>query len=408
MTREGVVRLLCVAAMVMGCDDEPDDGAGPVALEAGPADRGVADATPDAMDDMRDAMPDVMDAMPDAAVDAMPESPCGTACTAIAWIGGPALPRVSDHHTTLVEDGPAGPALVVVGGIESDAQGGAAVVSDRIDRSPIGADGLLAGWDEAGRLPFPLAFHGQARAGERVFLVAGVTADEQGPLGSRAVLMLTVGGEAPEVVECDDLPAPAVHPTAEVLGERLYVIGGSQGAPVDRVWVASIAGGGCPEAWAAAPALPEPRSHHASAVHDGRIHVLGGFGASDARRPTVLRSVHGEDGALTGWEAAGELPASPWTASALVIDDAIWLFGGGEGGGALARFVDTVRRAGVVDGMVGAFEGVDAPLPIARSHVHQTPRWGRFVYSVGGRVFSGAGFELESTDRVFVGRLSAD
>ena len=75
-----------------------------------------------------------------------------------------------------------------------------------------------------------------------------------------------------------------------------------------------------------------------------------------------------------------------------------------EGEGAGAHFVDTVRGAPLdAAGVPGAFETFDRPLPLARSHVHQTPVHDGFVYSVGGRVADGNG--LRSTNRVLVGEL---
>lgn len=399
-TRAVMTLLVCLA--LAACDDAtPDDpitlidGDAPdmASLDMAPSDMAPADAAPD--------MPPA-DMAPDMA-------PCGPACATLTWREAPPLPRVSDHHTTFIAADDTAAALFVVGGIESDTQGGAAAVSDRIDRAPIGPDGLTGAFTDDRRLPAPLAFHAQARDDRHVWLAGGITRALGAPTASRTVYHLTLGPGATleGITDCGALPAATIHPTAELLDGRLHVIGGSTDAPLDTVWVAAIEPDGCPGPFAAAPPLPETRSHHASAVIDGRIHLFGGFGPNQTPRRTILRSTHDATGALTGWEPAGELDPAPWTAAALVLDDTVWLLGGGEGSGVTARFVDKVRRAVITDGTIGPFEAVTDPLPLGRSHVHQTPAHAGHVYSVGGRVFTGAGFDLGSIDRVFVGRLQA-
>lgn len=380
------------------------------ACDAGPAESGTvllatADMAPD-VDTPPDAEVDA-DAEADAAPDAAPD--CAPDCPVIAWSDGPPLTRVSDHHSTVILGGDDGASLYVLGGIETGPRGAPVSVSDEIVRSGLDADGTPAPFGLHGRLPFALAFHGQAVGPEVIHLVAGVRMGFSGRSASAAIVAVPHGpGDAlGEPVTCDEaLAGGIVHPTAERVGGRLYVIGGMAGnVPVADVWVAEVGPDGCPLPFAAAAPLPEPRSHHASAVIDGRIVVMGGFGPNQAARTDVLASTHGPDGAIDGWAVVGTLDPAPWTASAVVDGDWLWLVGGGEGSGFGAGFVDTVRRAPLVDGLPGAFEVVMSPLPIARSHVHQTPLFEGRIYSVGGRVFLDDGFSMTSTDRTFVGAL---
>lgn len=387
--------MACIALTTMACEGEPSAG-DPVVLPA-------VDAMPD-LDPPDDAGAEP-DMQPDAAPDAAPG--CEPDCPLIEWAEGPSLGRASDHHTTAVLAGADGAALYVLGGISTDARGGIAAMSDRIQRATIDADGMPAAFTDHGALPFPLAFHGQAIGPDVLHLTAGVRMGIGGPAGSAAIVAVPYAGAAlGEPVLCDEaLPEGVVHPTAERIGDRLYVIGGTRQNPVDGVWTAEIGPDGCPLPFAAAAALPEPRSHHASAVVDGRILVLGGFGPGQFPRTDILASVHDADGAVVDWEAVGTLDPAPWTASAVVDGDWLWLIGGGEGSGFAADFVDTVRRAPLLDGLPGAFEAVQAPLPIARSHVHQTPLFDGRIYSVAGRIFMDDGITMTSTDRTFVGEL---
>lgn len=395
---------LAVCLLLAGCDD-PAPAPGAVILPT--ADAGTDGSHADPLDAMPDMGPDATaDAASDAAPDAMPG--CAPDCPVIAWREGPALTRVSDHHTTAVLGDAQGASLYVIGGIETNAQGSIADITDEVQRSRLDADGQPTPFTLHGRLPFAMAFHGQAIGPRFIHLTAGVRMGLGGVTGSAAVVALPHGpGEIlGEAMLCDEaLPQGVVHPTAERLGDALYVIGGTRQNPVDEVLLAEIGPDGCPLPFAPSAPLPAPRSHHASAVVDGRIVILGGFGPGQAPRTDILASTHGPDGVVDGWEVVGTLDPAPWTASAIVDGDWLWLIGGGEGSGFGASFVGTVRRAPLIDGLPGPFEAVAAPLPLARSHVHQTPLYDGRIYSVGGRVFLEDGFSMTSTDRTFVGEL---
>jgi hypothetical protein len=387
---------------VMGCDDGDDGGGVLITLDATvEVDQGLDQQVLDAAMDAGapDAMPD---AMPDAAV-------CGPACAELEWHEGPALPNISDHHTTFVHADGADAALFVVGGIATDPRGSASAVYDTVERAAIGADGAPGPFEtEAVRLPFPMAFHGMAQVGDRYYLTGGVTTRDGRPTGnSRAVMLeLGPGPRIERAVDCGPMLYGVVHPTTEWVNDRLYVIGGSIGPPTERVQMAEPGADGCPTNWAQAPRLPRSRSHHASVVIGEDIYLLGGFGEQNQEaRTAILRSTRDGEG-LTGWERVGELDPAPWTASALVLGDTLWLLGGGEGSGFLAKFVSTVRRAPITADGIGAFETVDQPMPLERSHVHQTPMHAGVIYSVGGRIFNEDG-QLDSTDRSIYGRLVA-
>ena len=393
----------CALALWTGCDDGDSQPAPPVTIaDAAPMDAG-ADAAALLDVGLTDAaLPDAD--LPDAALDA--QVGCGAACAELRWINGPPLPRVSDHHSTLAHRDDTGAALFVVGGIETTDRGSASQVYDTIERAGIEADGRLSAFEtEAVRLPFPLGFQGQTRIGDRYYLTGGVTFDGESIRGSSNTVMLEFGpGPAiARAIDCGPMLYGVLHPTAEMLGDWLYVIGGSAGPPIDRVQRARIGEDGCPVDWEEGPRLPQTRSHHASAVIDGQIYLLGGFGdQNQVERGTILRSTLDAAGVPDGWEDVGTLDPVPWTASAIVADGTVWLVGGGEGN-VLPRFLDTVQRAPILADGLGDFEPVPGNLPFARSHVHQTPLFEGHIYTAGGRIIGDAG--LTSTAQTSIGRL---
>jgi hypothetical protein len=162
------------------------------------------------------------------------------------------------------------------------------------------------------------------------------------------------------------------------------------GGLAERTSVADVAAArltadGAPEAWVELAALPAPRSHHASFVHDGALWVVAGLNGNPAgaheQLRDILRAPIQADGTLGDWTTAGRLDSAYATHSAFVRDGWLYVVGGVENN---ARFVPTVQRAPIrAGGTLGFFEHA-APLPVGRAHVHQTPLRGDRVYSVGG------------------------
>jgi len=416
--RPGAWRLV-LALGLWACDDA-GSSSGPN-VDAFQGDGAVDAARPDARveRDAGDAAPAELDAgTPDQAVDAAsPDAALGAEpcprnaagrCDVVGWITSrTAYPTVVDHHTTLIALDGETAWLNVFGGIQSTSLGEAEVVYDAVRRARVSGRGVVEAFEDEPPLPFPLAFHAQIVVENQVFLLGGITADAQGVGANPRYVVGQLAGGRVTGWQVGALPAEVrVHPTGVAVGQQLYLVGGTgaQGRVLDSVLTATLGPDGLPGAFAPTVPLPAPRSHHASVVVAGHILILGGFTTNQVPDPAILRSVHNAAGTLTGWEEVGTLPDTPWTSSVVVHRGWVWLVGGGEGGAVGGHFVNTVRGAPLdAEGRPGAFEVFDRPLPLARSHVHQTPVHNGFVYSVGGRVADGNA--LRSTNRVLVGEL---
>lgn len=344
----------------------------------------------------------------DAAADANQECARDTEgrCQVITWTDGPSFIHPTDHHTTFVHENADGAYLYVAGGlyvIDEAPQ----TLYDTLTRAPIAADGSLGAWEYVLSFEKAFGFHGQAQTADRVYLMGGTSLDSEGPFAIPDVTILELneaGGVRARPGR--SLNVARVHATAQVLGSTLYLVGGtSEGGLIQSTTLVSqLDANGTNGPWTEGPALPSGRTHHAAVVHDGRIYLFGGLTHGDMPVSEVWRSVHDTNGVLTGWETVGTMDEAPWTASAFVYNDSVYLVGGGYG---LQRpnveFLDRVRRAPfLLDGHVGAFEDVANPLPIGRSHDHQTPTFGNHIYSVGGR------HDVEaptSINNVFIGSI---
>lgn len=329
-----------------------------------------------------------------------------TDCQNVQWLQVGDFPTPSDHHTTMVHVDASGVArLYVMGGVWQKADGSMPIF-DNVRRATIGTDHLLGAWEDEAALPDLQGMHGMATSAEHIYLVAGISTDADGVYATNAVY---VGSFDPAghltFTTAVNHPTARVHPTIDVVGQRLIVIGGSRQTPIDSVMSAPLAADGSVGVWTDDATLPTARSHHATVVRNGRIWVFGGFDAGMTPVADILVSVHDADGRVTGWEVAGHMDKPPWTHGATLYKDGVLLIGGGEGGPDEADlyYVDRVRFARWdADGVLGDFVDLADPLPRARSHVHQDPIYDGYIYSIAGRLFSTGA----SMSEVYVGYLA--
>ncbi len=141
------------------------------------------------------------------------------------------------------------------------------------------------------------------------------------------------------------LPEPRANASVAYVAGSIFVLGGTDGsgAPTSSVFVLTPDGvtGDLGE-WEAAPdvlTLPEPRTAAASAVTTDGLLLIGGRSA-DGPVTTTWKSLLDTQGALGAWTAEQPLNAAQADATAFVVGDYVWLFGGSDGNGP----VGTVQR----------------------------------------------------------------
>jgi hypothetical protein len=134
------------------------------------------------------------------------------------------------------------------------------------------------------------------------------------------------------------LPAPRADASAAYVAGSIYLIGGRDdtGAPTSTVYVlAPDSLTGELGEWKAAPdalTLPKPRSGAATAVTPDGVVLVGG---RDANGPvgTTWKSLLDAKGALGAWTVEAPLAAPQADASAVVVGDYLWLYGGSGANG---------------------------------------------------------------------------
>jgi hypothetical protein len=313
----------------------------------------------------------------------------------IAWTAGDSLSGPRDHHVVFITQAAGRAFLHVAGGNTYRS------TLDDVWRAPIGADGMVGGWEQLTPLPSSRAGHSVIATDRVVLLTGGQGADRKNITETLVARVGEDGSLGPWAVG-PALPGPRFHHSMATHGRFVYVTGGLEAATsVPSVFRAELRPDGTLSEWTALPDMPKPRSHHGSFVHDGALYLVAGLNGNPAapHEPLrdVLRAAIGADGSLGEWTTVSALPHAYGTHSAFAHDGFVYLVGGVEDN---ARFSDAVLRAPIkTDGTLGDWSRVGSSLPAARSHVHQTPVHQGRIYSAGGSA------RRQVTGQVWVGQL---
>ncbi len=248
-------------------------------------------------------------------------------------------------------------------------------------------------------LPEPRTDGALLQVGTQIFYFGG--SDGQ-TATSTVYVATTVGtGSFDTWMDGPPLPAPRADASVVYIAGSIYVIGGRDetGAPTTTVFVLSPdPQTGQLGEWRTADelVLPEPRSGAATAVTPDGLLLIGG---SDATGPvaTTWATKLDSKGALGAWTAEQQLNSPQTDATAVLVGDYVWVYGGSDASGPVA----TVQRGAFGE---KAAEGLpenpntgklvewdvseDINLPVARTNA---AGWGAngAIYQAGGDDGSG-------------------
>jgi hypothetical protein len=153
-----------------------------------------------------------------------------------------------------------------------------------------------------------------------------------------------------------NLPAPRVDGSTLQVGTQIFYIGGSDGTTAQsNVYVAETVGAGNFDKWTEGPALPEPRTDASVVYVAGSIYVIGGSDASGAPTTKVfVLSPDSQTGALGDWSTADylELPQPRSGAAAAITPDGLLLVGGRDTSGPVTTTYKTLLNS---TGKLGAW-----------------------------------------------------
>jgi hypothetical protein len=185
-------------------------------------------------------------------------------------------------------------------------------------------------------LPAPRTDGAVLQVGTTLLYIGG--SDGTAAQSSVYVARTVEGGNFDTWQEGPALPAARADASVAYVAGSIFLIGGTDdaGAPTDTVFVLtpdSVTGE--LGAWAEAPetlTLPEPRTGAAVAVTTDGLLLIGGRNA-DGPVATTWKSLLSEQGALGEWTNEASLSAAQADASAFVVGDYLWLYGGADASG---------------------------------------------------------------------------
>ena len=235
-------------------------------------------------------------------------------------------------------------------------------------------DEVDARWATAAALPEVRTEVSVTSDGERLYLLGGFAPHAT----ERATAPLAVFAYDPASdawSHFTDLPEGVNHAGLAYLDGALYVVGGYREATfvaIDDLRIFDLEAA----SWRDGPPLPTARGALAVAVHDGRIHAIGGVDA--ARNNTGAHEIY--DPASASWTEAAELPTPRDHIGAAAAGGAIVVLAGRDGTSheLTSNEIYDVAADTWRDG---------APVPTGRSGVAVVELKGQ-VYLFGGETFS--------------------
>jgi hypothetical protein len=173
-------------------------------------------------------------------------------------------------------------------------------------------------------------------------------------------------------VALDDAPIARLEMATAVHDGRIWLAGGfaADGSPTAELWIFDPASG----SWSQGPALPEP-VHHAALASDGtRLLLVGGYAGASGQ---ATAAAHLLDPLAAGWEPGPALPEARG-AGAMAFDGERFVYAGGVGPSGVSDVIVALDAGGSEWVEVGR-------LARPREHIAAATDGDGTVWILGGR-----------------------
>ncbi len=174
-------------------------------------------------------------------------------------------------------------------------------------------------WSEEAPMLTPRSAHAVTSSDSAIYALAGT--DDIG----KPVLEVEVFNGKEWKLETM-LPGQGLNaPTASVVGQRLYVMGGFTAVsnmPTNEVQVYDLQS----HEWSMAAPMPNPRGGHVAVVLDGRVHLFGG-----GNSVSTIDDHSEYDPETDTWRDLSPLPRAEGSPAAVAVEGKIYVIGGRSG-----------------------------------------------------------------------------
>ena len=192
--------------------------------------------------------------------------------------------------------------------------------------------GVVSAWEPEAALDYPLYFHAAAAAGNWLHVSGGYATG-----GVSAGILSARFNEAGRITAWDDtytLPAPRYAHTMTYLADRLYVIGGRDGASArSQAWVYSLGTDGENSgSYTDYTSLPAARYGHITLAAANALYVIGGNNGSTAQMTVFVSSAAAAAGAAAPWLPHSPLGVNRQFAAGAALGGTLYVLGGSDGG----------------------------------------------------------------------------
>lgn len=259
---------------------------------------------------------------------------------------------------------------------------GPSTVHRSVEYARIRPDGTLEEWKTTSSMNTPRIFLATAQVGDVIYALGGEYFPEGQMHLLNSVEWARVGtdGQLGPWHDASTMLTPRRSPTAAVVGNYLYAMGGYNGVFLRTVERARILASGGLGPWEWVPqSLTTSRYIHGGAAVGNRLYVVGGHlmesgrGSSAAEWATV-----GSDGQINSWKPTSALLQPRFLAGSAAAGESIFVIGGYDG-----QYLSSIEQARILpDGNLSPWSQT-TPLPTPREGPAVTV-YGKKIYVMGG------------------------
>ena len=247
--------------------------------------------------------------------------------------------------------------------------------------APINVDGTLGTWVETTSFPIVICVAQGVVLGNRIYVFGGTNTNLVSNLSSVYYATINNDGTLGAWTAHNSLALAVSQSQVIVTRNKIYLLGGRTGTSTysSVIQSANIYPDGNIGAWTTYGNLPSAICLSQAVVTKNRVYLIGGFNGSSLS--TVYTTTINSDGSLGIWTTSTSLPTIVGFSQALVTKNRVYLLGGDSATGSTA--ISTVYTAPInSDGVIGTWvQGTSLPDVIRSSQLITT---NNRIYLLGG------------------------